>query len=111
MLEVTAQVLDEIVWAIVDAVHPEQIILFGSRARDASSPESDLDLLVVESEPFHAGRSRRKEMARVWSALPRLLVPTDVLVYSREEVDRWRHSPNHILSRALREGRFLYARP
>ncbi|MGE5557663.1 MAG: hypothetical protein ACM3WV_03515 [Bacillota bacterium] len=32
----------------------------------------------------------------------------DILVYSREEVERWRSARNHIIARALREGRLLY---
>ncbi len=36
---------------IVRDFHPMQIILFGSHARGDSHPQSDLDLLVVFSEP------------------------------------------------------------
>ncbi len=57
MIEVTDEVLDAMVRAIVDAVDPEQVWLFGSRARGQAGPESDVDLLVVEREPFVAGRS------------------------------------------------------
>ncbi|MDD2201334.1 MAG: nucleotidyltransferase domain-containing protein [Firmicutes bacterium] len=34
----------------------------------------------------------------------------DILVYSREEVDRWRDSRNHVIGRALREGVVLYGK-
>jgi hypothetical protein len=37
-------------------------------------------------------------------------VPTDVLVYSRDEAERWRKSLNHVVGRALREGKVLYER-
>ena len=37
-------------------------------------------------------------------------VATDLLVYSREEIERWRGSLNHVAARALREGRVLYTR-
>ena len=33
-----------------------------------------------------------------------------VLVYSSDEVERWRESRNHVVGRALREGRVLYER-
>ena len=32
---------------IVDKFHPEQVILFGSHARGAAGPDSDVDLLIV----------------------------------------------------------------
>jgi predicted nucleotidyltransferase len=110
MTDVTAETLDEMTRAIVEAVHPEQIILFGSRARGQARSSSDIDLLVVESEPFTALRSRRKEMARVCRALARYAVPIDILVYSRDELAHWQYSNSHIVGRALRDGKVLYDR-
>ena len=37
-------------------------------------------------------------------------VSKDILVFSREEVEYWRDSLNHVLARALREGRVFYER-
>ena len=48
---------------------------------------------------------------RLYQALAGFHVPADVLVYSRDDVDYWRDSLNHVLARALREGKVLYARP
>ncbi len=110
MIQVTDQVLKEIVDVIVQAVSPEQIILFGSRSLGEARQDSDLDLLVVESEGFDKVRSRRKEMTRLWRILAPFAVSKDILVYSREEIERWRGSLNHVVARALREGRVLYER-
>ena len=111
MIQVTDEVLDRMVRAIVEAVDPEQVILFGSRARGDAREESDVDLVVVESEPFGKTRSRRLEAVRLWRALSGFLVPKDILVYSRDEVALWRDSLNHVLAQALREGKVLYERP
>jgi predicted nucleotidyltransferase len=108
--ELTSGIVEQIVQAIVRAVNPDRILLFGSRARGTSSPDSDLDLLIVEDQSFTAGRSRRKEMARIWQALPDVAVPTDILLFSREEFEHWSHSRNHVIGRAVREGQLLYAR-
>ncbi len=59
---------------IVDIADPEQIILFGSQARRESRQGSDIDLLIIESDPFGEKRSRRKEMAKLWRALAPLSV-------------------------------------
>ena len=110
MIEVTQQVLDEMARAIADAVDPERIVLFGSHARGHALPDSDVDLLVVERDPFGAGRSRRKEAARIRRALTRFLHPIDILVYTTEEVEEWKDSINHVIGRSAREGKLLYER-
>ena len=103
--------LRKMVDTIVREVSPEAIILFGSRARSDASADSDVDLLVVESEPFSPQRSRRKEAARLYMALRGLAISKDILLYSRDEFDHWKSSLNHVVGRALREGRVLHGRP
>lgn len=103
--------LGEMVQTIVREVSPEAIILFGSRARGDARPDSDVDLLVVESEPFSPQRSRRKEAARLHMALRGLALSKDILLYSRDEFNHWKNSLNHVVGRAHREGRVLHGRP
>ncbi|HSW09756.1 MAG TPA: nucleotidyltransferase domain-containing protein [Bacillota bacterium] len=107
-MRVTEELIDEMARAVVEEVAPQAIILFGSHAAGTARPGSDMDLLVIESTPFGPHRDRRREMTRLWLALARFAVPKDILVYSREEVERWRHARNHIIARALREGRLIY---
>jgi predicted nucleotidyltransferase len=111
MIEVTDALLDRMVRAIVAEVDPEQVILFGSRARGDAREDSDVDLVVVEAEPFGQARSRRRESTRILLALFDFEVPIDILLYSCDEIAYWRDSLNHVLARALREGRTLYERP
>ncbi|HHY47315.1 MAG TPA: nucleotidyltransferase domain-containing protein [Firmicutes bacterium] len=107
---VTEQLIREMAATVVQEVKPEAIILFGSHATGSARPDSDVDLLVIEGAPFVPGRDRRKEMARLWRALAGFPVAKDILVYSLEEVERWRNARNHIIARALREGKLLYGR-
>jgi predicted nucleotidyltransferase len=44
---VTSSFPDEVVRRIVEAVRPETVVLFGSRARGDSRPTSDIDILVI----------------------------------------------------------------
>ena len=111
MARVDEQLLQRMTTTIVEVVDPEQVILFGSHARGAAGTDSDIDLVVIEEEPFGPGRDRGAEETRLWRALAKFHVPKDILVYSREEVDYWRNSLNHVLARALREGKVLYERP
>ena len=110
MVPVTDALLDQMVQAIVAEVDPEQVILFGSRARGDAREDSDVDLVVVEAEPFGPERSRRQELVRLYHALVEFPVSADILVYSHDDVDYWRDSLNHVLARALREGKVLYER-
>ena len=86
MTPVTDALLEEITRAIVETAKPRKVVLFGSRARGNAHPESDIDILVIEDEPFGPQRSRRKEMARLWHALSRFDMAKDILVYAAEEV-------------------------
>ena len=109
--DATAALIDRMVRMIVDEVDPEQVILFGSRARGDATESSDVDLLVVETEPFGADRSRLTEEASLYRVLAGLGVRKDILIYSRDEVEYWRDSLNNVVARALREGKVLYERP
>lgn len=110
MIAVTDQLLDEMVQAIVCEIDPEQIYLFGSHARGTARPDSDVDLLIVEAaSPRHPG-SRWEKLVRLSELLARFRVPNDVLIYSCPEVEKWRYTINHIVARALREGKLLYER-
>jgi predicted nucleotidyltransferase len=100
----------QMVNVIVKERSPEAIILFGSRARGDARADSDVDLLVIEKEPFSPQRSRRKELARLQMALRNLPFSKDILLYSRDEFEHWRHSLNHLAGRAGREGRLLHGR-
>ncbi len=111
MMAITEQVIDEMMEVIIREIHPERIILFGSRARGEEKMASDIDLLVVEKESFGMGHSRREEIARIRRILSQFRIPKDILVYSTDEIAKWQHAMNHIISHILREGRVLYERP
>lgn len=103
------KLLQEMVDTIVREADPEKIILFGSHARGDARMDSDVDLLIVEREPFGLERSRRKEAARLYLALRKLPVAKDLLLYSKDEFDRFKHVSHHIIGRAQREGKVLHA--
>jgi predicted nucleotidyltransferase len=110
MIAVTDEVLRQMVQAIVREVDPEEVWLFGSRARGEVRPDSDVDLLVVEREPFGPQRSRWRELVRLYDAIAAFRVGFDLLVYSRQEVAERRTWCNHVIARAMSEGRRLYER-
>jgi predicted nucleotidyltransferase len=110
MIEVTDKVLADMVQTIVREMDPERIYLFGSRARGDARKDSDVDLLIVVSEPFRPDHSRFQEINQVYRALSSFRIPNDVLLYSSDEFAKWSQSLNHVVGRCYREGKLLYAR-
>jgi uncharacterized protein len=89
---------------LAQEAQPERILLFGSYARGEAKEDSDLDLLVIETEVA----DRAAEMVRLRRLLRPMRIPVDILVYSNAEVVRWGDQPGSALFWALREGRVVY---
>lgn len=102
--QVDDELLKEIVSRIVSAVHPERIILFGSYAYGKPKDESDLDILVImPSElPGH------KRSVSIYRVLAELLVPIDVVVYTKEEIEEWSEVPQAFITTVLKKGKVIY---
>jgi predicted nucleotidyltransferase len=96
----------EMVRIIVERFRPERIVLFGSRARGAAHPSSDVDLLVVA----RVDGSKRRFAAEIDEALAPLRVSKDVVVATPDEVERSREAPGSISRTAMREGKIVYER-
>jgi predicted nucleotidyltransferase len=103
----TEDVLPEIVRRLVDEFDPEEIILFGSRAWGRPGPDSDYDLLVIVS---HSDERRTRRATRAYSRLRGITVPTDVIVRTREEFDRFSGVPASLEAEILERGKVLYGR-
>jgi predicted nucleotidyltransferase len=98
--------LREAVAQIVDSVHPEMIILFGSHAYGKPDDGSDLDLLVVmdtDELPHRRAIPLRK-------LLRNLGVPKEIIVRTPEEFRRFRDVVGTVIYPAARYGRVLYER-
>ena len=97
--------------SIVEEVHPDEVVLFGSHSKGTGRSDSDVDFLVVMPDAEETRRSRRRITGRLYRRLASFPVPKDILVYTRSEVERWRAVPGHIVSTGLNEGKRLYVRP
>lgn len=96
---------------IVDEVHPEEVILFGSYATGTERADSDLDFLVIMPDSEATRRSRRRVTGRLYRRLASYPVSKDILVYTHAEMERWRNVQGHVVATGLSEGRRLYVRP
>ena len=94
----------EIANRIREAVHPERIILFGSRARGDNKPESDFDILIVA--PSLEPHWRRT--VPIYRLLAGMGVSKDIVWWTPQEVEEWKNVKSHFITRAIREGKVLY---
>src|SRR5919197_4334128 len=102
--EITADVISAMVERIVERLDPLQVILFGSRARGAARPGSDVDLLVVIPDD----RDRRRAWDDARDALRDFRVPSDVIVATTGEIARFGNLVGMVIRPALRHGKVLY---
>lgn len=98
-------VLADLVRRLVAAYAPEQIYLFGSKARDQAGPDSDYDLMVIvpDEAPLERRRSRL-----AYQALRGTATAADVLVWPRRAFDERLHLAASLPATIVREGRLLY---
>jgi len=96
-------VLERVTAALVEAVAPERIVLYGSGARGEMTPDSDIDLLlVVETDDPRRVERLAEKSVRDENCTLQLLVATEADLAARA------HKPYDILYAALDEGVTLH---
>ena len=98
--------VDGAVRLIVEAFHPNRIVVFGSYARGEAGPDSDLDLFI-EMESSLRPPERGIAVRRV---LRNVRFPLDVFVYTPKEVADARRTFGNLMSYVDAEGKLLYER-
>lgn len=91
---------------LVRTFQPEVAYAFGSHARGEATNDSDVDLMLVVASSDDPSYRRAQAAYR---AVGRHSVPTDILVWTREEFDRRRPNPATLPGTIVREGKVLYA--
>src|SRR5262249_9127225 len=102
---VTDELLETIVQRITEAGSPLRIILFGSRARGNTRPDSDLDILMIEEPEADLKQLRQTYSGAIYGLYPEL----DIRVDTVHNVAAWRNVLNHYLTEAMRNGRVLFS--
>ena len=97
--------LAEMVRRVVQVAHPNQVILFGSAARNEMSRNSDVDLLVVVENTVH----RRRLAQAIYRSLVGVGFAADIVVITTQDLERYRENPYTVIRPALEEGRVIYA--
>jgi predicted nucleotidyltransferase len=90
---------------LVTEFQPEQVWLYGSHAWGSPHDDSDVDLLVVVSD---SAESPIRRSQRAHRCLRGLQMPKDILVETRQEVDRVKELQTSLENAILSRGRRLY---
>lgn len=83
-----------------------QVLLFGSRARNEESPDSDYDILIITEESISSERGISLR-TKIRKDLLMKGYRTDVLLQSKSDVERKRRLPGHIIRNILKEAIIL----
>ena len=98
--------IQDITTKLINSVHPEKIILFGSYAWGEPTKDSDLDLLIV----MKSNERPIKRAASIRKACRDGYVPMDLIVRTPDEIQDRLDIGDPFIKRILSEGKMVYAR-
>ena len=90
-----------------EAVHPDRVILFGSRARSDYRTNSDIDLLIItdsDSTNVQKYRDASEAARRKVDELYGDLIGVDLVHLSEKAFHEGRRARNHVAGQAVRDG-------
>lgn len=105
MKKLDERLLETATRRLVTEFQPEQVWLYGSHAWGEPHEGSDVDLLVVLP---HSDETPVRRSQRAHRCLRGLRMPKDVLVETRQEVDRVKERETSLENLIFRRGRRLY---
>ncbi len=104
---INREVINEVKNRLIKTYNPIAIYLFGSYAWGSPTEDSDLDLLIV------IDKSEEKTYNRVRSgqrALFGLGISKDMIVYTKDEFEKYSKSVTSLCHKIKKEGKVIYAR-
>src|SRR5438309_2118379 len=105
MKPVDEQTIREMARRVARELEAERVILFGSRAEGLATPDSDVDLFVIVPRTAESSHDRA---VRAHRCLRGLGVAKDVVIRTRDEVDRYRDVVGSLEHHVLTHGKVLY---
>jgi uncharacterized protein len=99
--------LERLVRHVVEAMHPLEVWLFGSRAENRARPTSDYDLLVVMPD---GTPEVELDPVRAWRVGWEARVTADIVPCTRTEFDEEKNELDSLPRAAVLRGRKIYER-
>ena len=99
---------DGVMDSILEVLQPEEVWLFGSRARETHSPDSDWDLMAVLPD---SASDDQLDLGALWPRLRDLRrLRVDVFPIRRRDFDQDRRIFGELAEAVAREGRLIHGR-
>jgi predicted nucleotidyltransferase len=93
---------------IIEVLAPEEVWLFGSRARNTHGPESDWDLMAILPD---TAPDRDLDLAAVWGQLRELRrMRVEVIPMRRRDFEASKSTLGELAEAVAREGHIVYGR-
>lgn len=104
---INKEMINEVKNRLIKTYNPEAIYLFGSHAWGTPNDDSDLDLLIVveRSEEKTYERSRPGQRA-----LFGLGISKDLIVFTKEEFEKYTNDVTTLCYKISRDGELIYAK-
>ncbi len=102
-----SKTLPQAIRRLADTLKPEKIILFGSYAYGAPTPDSDVDLLIIKD-----GDEKKNHITASLLLYPREF-PVDIIVRTPKEVEealRGGKDNSFFIREIIKKGRVIYDR-
>ena len=107
MTKITETLIRDIKDKIVEKIHPEKIILFGSHAHGIPNKGSDLDIVLIKESDL----PRHKRAVEAYEVISPFGVPIDIIVYTPQEVEEYEDVKGAFINKVIRTGKTLYQQP
>lgn len=96
--------LEKAIKIIKNVVNPDKIILFGSRAKDTYSADSDYDLLVLK----RGIKEKRKTAQEIYLNFKNIDAPIDILINDPGKYEEIKNDPYMIYYEIDKYGKVVY---
>ena len=106
-MQIDDALIKKVVQRILQVTQPVRIILFGSASAGNMTPDSDLDLLVIEEDMIN----ERQESIRLRSSLGDLGLPVDIFAITRHRFEETKDVIGGLAYPANKYGRIIYEGP
>lgn len=103
-MSIDEKIIEEVVSRILLVTRPERIIIFGSAATGRMTPDSDIDLLVLEATPGNV----REESVQLYRILRGMGYPFDLIIMSTERFEESKEVIGGIAYPANKYGKVIY---
>lgn len=101
----TTEAIAEATKRISQTLKPEKIILFGSHAWGVPTRDSDIDLFIIVKESDQPSYRRSRS---VYHCLQGVREPIEVVVRTKDEVEKRKSVVSSLTKKVLEQGKLLY---